>query len=84
LEAAAAGLACLSFDIVAGPSDIITHNQNGILIPDNDLVAMKEALQKLMSDQNEIDRLGFAAKKSMERFNIERITDEYLDFLINS
>jgi glycosyltransferase involved in cell wall biosynthesis len=82
LEAAAAGLACLSFDIVAGPSDIISNGMNGILIPDNDLIAMTDALQMLISNQDEIDRLGVAAKKSMERFNIEKITDEYLSFII--
>lgn len=82
LEAAVAGLACLSFDIVAGPSDIITDGVNGILIQDNDLNAMREALQILITNQDEIDRLGIAAKKSMERFNIEKITDEYLNFIL--
>lgn len=82
LEGACAGLACVSFDIVAGPRDIISNGENGFLIEDGNLDEMTRILQYLINNESEIKRLGEAAKKSSDRFNADKITNEILNFIL--
>lgn len=82
-EAMAAGLACLSFDIVAGPSDIINNGIDGILVPDDDLIEMQDKIQYLIDNPMEIERLGTAAKEIVNRLSLDRIGKEYLNFILS-
>ncbi len=80
-EAMAAGLACISFDCVAGPADLIDHEMNGILIPEGETDHYRTRLKRLMQDNSAINRLGSAAKSSMARFDQEKIAAQYFDFI---
>ncbi len=82
LEGACAGLACVSFDIIAGPRDIITHGENGFLIEDGNIHEMARILQYLIDNENEIIKYGEAAKRSTSRFNADFITQEILTFIL--
>ena len=44
LEAQSAGLPCIAFDCIAGPSDIIVDGRNGFLIPEMDMQEFKSKL----------------------------------------
>lgn len=52
LEAMSYGLPCISFDCPSGPSSIITHLQNGLLVAPEDSSSMKDAIQDLIDDGN--------------------------------
>lgn len=82
-EAMAAGLACVSYDIVAGPSDIITDGVDGFLVTDGDVDAMVQKTQYLIDNPEEIVRVGNKAKEIVERLSIEKIGNEYLKFILN-
>jgi GalNAc-alpha-(1->4)-GalNAc-alpha-(1->3)-diNAcBac-PP-undecaprenol alpha-1,4-N-acetyl-D-galactosaminyltransferase len=81
-EAMSAGLACISFDIVAGPRDIIIDNENGFLIPDNDIQALTEKIQYLIDNVAIRERLGSNARKISETNSIELIGNTYLNFML--
>lgn len=81
-EAMSAGLACLSFDILAGPKDIIINGENGFLIPDNDLIAMADKLQLLIVNDDLRIKLGENAKKISHTNSVEEIGNKFLDFVI--
>src|SRR5690606_33721252 len=51
-EAMAFPLPVISYDCIAGPSDMIINNHNGILVPLNDSQNFKNHLELLMSDQD--------------------------------
>ncbi|MBB3862567.1 glycosyltransferase involved in cell wall biosynthesis [Novosphingobium hassiacum] len=72
-EAMAAGLPCVSFDCPFGPSDMITHGVDGLLVPDGDVSALAAALSQVMGDPALRDRLGASATNAAERFAPERI-----------
>jgi glycosyltransferase involved in cell wall biosynthesis len=48
LEAISFGLPCISFDCPSGPRDIITHNENGYLIPSNNIKGFQESIIKFI------------------------------------
>jgi GalNAc-alpha-(1->4)-GalNAc-alpha-(1->3)-diNAcBac-PP-undecaprenol alpha-1,4-N-acetyl-D-galactosaminyltransferase len=86
LEAGSLGLPLISFDIVAGPSDIIENEVNGILLPDGDIRGLSRAIDRLIDDVDLRNRLGKNAKISSERFDINNLGGEIYSFLceINS
>lgn len=81
-EAMAAGLACVAFDIVAGPKDIISNGDNGFLVPDNDLKAMADKLQLLISNVELRDKFSLNALQICESNSIEVVGNMFLDFII--
>lgn len=80
-EALAAGCACISFDFTAGPSDIITHGKDGIIVPNGNIQALAEAIDDLIDKPEQRASLGEAAKAIADRLNSEKIARMHLEFL---
>lgn len=78
LEAMSQGMACISYDCKTGPSDIITDKVNGILIEDQDREKMTMGLQELIDDEGLRKSLSARAIKSLDRYDIDKITDDYI------
>jgi GalNAc-alpha-(1->4)-GalNAc-alpha-(1->3)-diNAcBac-PP-undecaprenol alpha-1,4-N-acetyl-D-galactosaminyltransferase len=81
-EAQSAGLPVISFDCIAGPSDLINNNQNGYLIPINNYEMFEEKLRYLMESDEERIRLGDNAKKTVSEFEATKIADKFYNFLL--
>jgi glycosyltransferase involved in cell wall biosynthesis len=78
LEAMASGLPIIASDI-GGISEMVTDNQNGILIePGNDKVISDTALH-LLSDGNILKKMGEKGKSSVLKFTWENIYKETED-----
>lgn len=82
-EAMAAGCACLSFDCEAGPSDLIDDGMNGFLIPVGDHAHYKQKLQLLMDNPALRQCFGKKAQEKMQQFTVEKIAQQYLDFIFS-
>jgi GalNAc-alpha-(1->4)-GalNAc-alpha-(1->3)-diNAcBac-PP-undecaprenol alpha-1,4-N-acetyl-D-galactosaminyltransferase len=80
-EAMAAGLPGVSFDIVAGPADIITNGKNGILVQDGDIDGFARQLQTLISDMDYRRRLGNEASKLQDELSLELSGNKFLNFI---
>ncbi len=71
VEAMARGLPVIASD-VGGLSEIITHEQNGLLVEAGDERAWSQAISQLIQDQDKRQRLGEVARATVqERFVIE-------------
>jgi len=77
IEAMACGIAAISFDCPSGPGEILRHNLDGILVPPQDSAALAAAMDRLMNNPNERHRLSTEALKSVERFRVDRIMDQW-------
>jgi len=80
-EAMAAGCACIAYDCVAGPSDIIDDGISGFLIPVGDEEQYKEKLQLLMMDEELRRRFGEAAREKMKQFEASKIAKRFYEFI---
>ncbi len=68
VEALAAGFAAIAFDCPWGPSDILTDQQNGLLVPPEDVDALARALLRLTRDAALRSALRKAAPAAADRY----------------
>lgn len=81
-EAMSAALPVVAFDCVAGPSDMITGGEDGFLIQVNDYASFRERLEQLMNDKLLREQMGAKAKKSIKRYSIGEIGEEFYKFIL--
>ena len=79
-EAMECGLPTVAMDCPCGPCEIVTP-QTGIVVPDKDIVAFREALKKLMDDESLRQRMGKAAQAEVTRFYPDTIMPKWLKLL---
>lgn len=76
LEAMACGKPVIGSDI-SGIGDVVTHGQNGLLIPSRNPKALANAVLTLLNDKNLTRRLGQNARRLMaEKYSWNVITDK--------
>jgi GalNAc-alpha-(1->4)-GalNAc-alpha-(1->3)-diNAcBac-PP-undecaprenol alpha-1,4-N-acetyl-D-galactosaminyltransferase len=82
LEAMSLGLPSISADCVTGPNEIITDNQDGILVPVEDVNALANAMDILLRDKNFASKLGENGRQRiLKDFSVERMSNQYLELL---
>lgn len=81
IEALAHGLACVSFDCPAGPKTIISNEQNGLLIPTEDVEKLSDAITLLINNE-ELRRYYQAnAVLSVEKFKEKNVIAQWRELL---
>lgn len=78
LEGMAAGLPAVATRI-SGNTDVVFHQENGLLIPPNDETAMAEAIAALLRDPEAQTRMGRAAGATAARFSWMAIARRYAE-----
>lgn len=74
LEAMSQGMACISYDCITGPSEIIQNNINGLLIEDQKQEVMKKGLKNLIENES--------FRKSLQQEAPKRLIDFELNVII--
>lgn len=80
-EAMSAGLPVVSYDCVAGPSDMIVDGENGYLVPIFDDELFKQRLLDLMDNEEKRNSMGKKAKELIRRFEVEKIVNDFYRFI---
>lgn len=81
IEAQAHSLPCISFDCVAGPSDIIEDAQNGYLIPLMDTSMFQTKLAELMSNDDLTKKMAINALEASKKYQVNVIANQFLKFI---
>ena len=78
LEAKLNKLPIVSFDIIAGPGEIIRDPVDGLLIPPKDINAMAEAICYLIENDDVREAMSKRALDNMDKFSKEIILKEWI------
>jgi len=71
----------VSFDCPRGPNEIITHDRDGLLVPDGDIGALSDALLELVADPERRRRLGAEALEASHAYDLECIGTRWEELL---
>lgn len=82
-EALSSGIPVISYNCIAGPSDMIEDGKNGFLISMFDDIDYEKKLSYLMNNETERYQMGICAKESIAKFSVENICNKYYNFILN-
>jgi GalNAc-alpha-(1->4)-GalNAc-alpha-(1->3)-diNAcBac-PP-undecaprenol alpha-1,4-N-acetyl-D-galactosaminyltransferase len=81
LEAMSSNLACISFNCISGPSEIINDGENGFLVEVGDIKELSEKINLLINDAAFRVSLSKQAIYVRHKYNIENIGEHYLNII---
>jgi len=76
-EALGCGLPVIATDCPSGPSEMIRHNVDGILVPNGDVDALSLAIEQLIDNESQRKELASRAKEVTERFGLDSIINDW-------
>jgi glycosyltransferase involved in cell wall biosynthesis len=81
LEALACQTPVVAFDCLSGPSEMIINHENGILVENQNVEKLTEALDLLVNDTTLYNYCKINTLKSIEHFSVENIGKQWLDLM---
>ncbi|MBR1678256.1 MAG: glycosyltransferase family 4 protein, partial [Bacteroidales bacterium] len=77
IEAMACGLPVVSFNYPCGPKDIIREGENGLIVPEGDILALAEAMGRLMADTALREQMSEAARDVTRTYSEENVMNQW-------
>lgn len=81
-EALGYPLACISYDCIAGPKEMILDGTNGYLVQKDNQKEYIQKLNDMMHNKAKREFFQQEAKHHKEKFSMQKIGDRYLKFLL--
>ncbi len=83
-EAMSAGLPVISYDCMAGPSDMVDDGVTGYLVDLFDDESFQDRLETLMTSENLREQMGAAALKRIRENSVNVIGEQVFQFITNA
>ena len=77
VEAMACGLPVISFDCENGPRSIISHGEDGFLIPPFDIDLFSDSLVRLMNNNDLRKAMGLKGQLKSQRYQIDSVGKQW-------
>ena len=81
-EAMASGVPSIAFDFIAGPRDIITDGFDGIIVEDNNINELANAIDDLIINKSKREFLSNNAAQIKTKFSNKTIIDNLVNFTL--
>jgi len=76
-EAMSCGLPCVSFDCPHGPRDIISNEEDGLLVENGNVEQLARSLERLMADSSLRQAMGKRASINIMRYSPPKIMEKW-------
>lgn len=80
MEAMPMGVVPIAFNSFESLQDIISHKENGIIIPNNDMDKYVAGLKWLMTHPGELRDMAVKATKIVDKYSLDSIMEKYSNF----
>ncbi|OYU83122.1 MAG: hypothetical protein CFE24_12815 [Flavobacterium sp. BFFFF2] len=77
LESLSIGRPVVSFDCPTGPAQLIQHQHNGLLIPNQDWQALIQALEQLTQDPAQLEAMAEQTVQSVQPYELSQVGGEW-------
>lgn len=77
VEAMACGVPAIAFDCPCGPSEIIRHGEDGLLVENGNICELAENICVLIEDDELRKRMGAKARLNSARYQMEHIAPQW-------
>ena len=81
IESLACGTPVVSYDCVSGPNEIILHEENGLLVENQNIEELSLAINRMLNDNILYERCKANAEKSVQKFDLKTIGLQWLDLM---
>ena len=81
LEAMSHGVPCIAFDSAEGARELINSGMNGYLIKRRNFSAMIKKIEDLIKRKEERKRIGIAGRKSVKKYTVNVVKEQWFDLL---
>jgi glycosyltransferase involved in cell wall biosynthesis len=81
IESLACQTPVVVFDCFSGPREIITNNYNGILVENQNFEKLTKAMNLMISDEELYQNCKSKALESVQKFSIETIGKQWLEYI---
>jgi glycosyltransferase involved in cell wall biosynthesis len=78
LEAMQVELPIVSFDCPHGPRNIITHENDGFIVKNKDIIALSDQINLLIKNQDLREKLGRNAGHNVKKFNEKLVMNDWI------
>ena len=79
VEAMANGCPVVSFDCPYGPAEILESGRSGLLVSQDDIDGLSDAIQKVVSDRALRERLSKVGRQRADAFSVDKIAPRWLN-----
>lgn len=83
MEALSNGMACIAYDCISGPRELIDHEKNGLLIENQNCEQMSFELNRLIEDSYLREALAKNSAESVKKYSLDVILSKW-ENLFNS
>ena len=77
IEAMACGVPCVTFDCPYGPADIVSHQEDGLVLRNDAISAFAQSIIHLIEDDQLRKDFGKAAKQNVRRYLPEVVMPQW-------
>lgn len=81
IETLTCGTPVVAFDCFSGPSEIVCHEKNGLLVENQNFERLTVAMNTMISNEELYNICKQNAKKSVAQFSLETIGNEWLNLM---
>lgn len=79
VEAMSCGVPCVSFNCPHGPAEIIENDVNGILVENGNVVALANAIEDLIVNENKRIEMGKKAHEMVQKYSQDNVMEVWVE-----